>query len=105
MTRKEQILAKAALEVKIRQGEAYIKSTIKTVVNNFNVKYDVAFDSIYNMAIYKDDVDYPLYNQCNTLIKWQNSMWATARANQDFVIAGTMTDSEFVAALPVAPVV
>ena len=57
------------------------------------------------MAIYKDDVDYPLATQCTTLIKWQNSMWVTARANQASVIAGTMTDEEFLASLPVAPVV
>ncbi len=49
------------------------------------------------MAIYKDDVDYPLSTQCNTLIKWQNSMWVTARTNQESVLAGTMTDAEFLA--------
>jgi len=90
---------------KIQQGEQYIKDTVKGVVDDFNAKYGVTFDSIYNMAIYKDDVNYPLHTQCDTLTKWQNSMWATARANQPSVIAGTMTDKEFLAALPIAPVV
>jgi len=103
MTRREQIIAKATLEVKIREGEQYIKNTIKSVVNGFNTKYGVAFETIYNMAIYKDDVDYPLHTQCNTLIKWQNSMWATARENQSKVLAGTITEYEFLDALPVAP--
>ena len=90
---------------KILEGETYIKTTVKGVVDAFNTKYGVKFDSIYNMAIYKDDMDYPLYSQCSTLIKWQNSMWVTARANQASVLAGTMTDAEFLALLPVAPVV
>ena len=96
----EELIAK-----KILEGENYIKTTVKGVVDAFNSKYGVAFDSIYNMAIYKDDVDYPLSTQCNTLIKWQNSMWVTARTNQASVLAGTMTDAEFLALLPVAPVV
>ena len=90
---------------KIKQGEQYIKDTVKGAVDAFNTKYGVTFDSIYNMGIYKDDVNYPLHTQCATLIKWQNSMWSTARANQNGVIAGTMTDAEFIAALPIAPVV
>ena len=90
---------------KVQQGEQYIKDIVKGVVDAFNTKYGVTFDSIYNMAIYKDDVDYPLHTQCDTLIKWQNSMWATARANQPKVIDGTMTDKEVLAALPVAPAV
>jgi hypothetical protein len=57
------------------------------------------------MAIYKDDIDYPLSTQCDTLIKWKNNLWDTARANQASVLAGTMTDAEFLALLPVAPVV
>ena len=93
------------IKAKIVEGETYIKTTVKSVVADFNTKYGVAFDSIYNMAIYKDDVDYPLHTQCNTLVKWQNSMWATARANQASVLDGTMTDEEFIAALPIAPVV
>ena len=35
--------------------------------------------------------------------RWQNNMWFTARANQASAIAGTMTDEEFIAALPIAP--
>ena len=97
---KTEIIAK-----KIKDGEQYIKDTVKGVVDAFNTKYGVTFDSIYNMAIYKDDADYPLHTQCDTLIKWQNSMWATARANQPKVIDGTMTDKEFLDALPVAPAV
>ena len=97
------IPAKELTAKKIKKGEQYIKDTVKGVVDAFNTKYGVTFDSIYNMAIYKDDVDYPLHTQCDTLIKWQNSMWATARANQPKVIDGTMTDKEFLAALPVAP--
>jgi predicted HTH transcriptional regulator len=96
----EELIAK-----KIVDGETYIKTTVKSVIDAFNTKYGVAFDSIYNMAIYKDDIDYPLATQCATLIKWQNSMWSTARANQASVLAGTMTDAEFLALLPVAPVV
>ena len=96
----EELIAK-----KIKEGEQYIKDTVKGVVDAFNTKYGVNFDSIYNMAIYKDDVDYPLHTQCDTLIKWQNSMWATARANQPKVIDGTMTDKEFLDTLPVAPAV
>ena len=96
----EELIAK-----KIQEGEKYIKTTVKGVVDAFNSKYGVAFDSIYNMAIYKDDVDYPLSTQCNTLIKWQNSMWVTARTNQADVLDGTMTDDELKASLPVAPVV
>ena len=96
----EELIAKKVLE-----GETYIKTTVKSVIDAFNTKYGVAFDSIYNMAIYKDDMDYPLYSQCSTLIKWQNSMWATARANQASVLDGTITDAEFLALLPVALVV
>lgn len=88
---------------KITEGETYIKNTIKGVVDAFNVKYGVAFESIYNMAIYQGDVDYPLHTQCATLIKWQNNLWSTARANQESVINGTMTESEFLALLPIAP--
>ncbi len=91
------------IAAKIQEGETYIKNTIKDVVDSFNTKYGVAFDSIYNMAIYKDDEDYPLSTQCSTLIKWQNSMWATARANQASIIAGTITDEEFITTLPLAP--
>ena len=96
----EEIIAK-----KIAEGETYIKTTVKGVVDAFNTKYGVAFDSIYNMAIYKDDIDYPLHTECGLLIKWQNSMWSTSRANQASVLDGTMTDAEFLAALPVAPIV
>ena len=96
----EELIAKKVLE-----GETYIKTTVKGVVDAFNTKYGVKFDSIYNMAIYKDDMDYPLYSQCSTLIKWQNSMWVTARTNQASVLDGTMTDDELKASLPVAPVV
>ena len=63
------------IKAKVKEGEQYIKDTVKGVVDAFNIKYGVNFDSIYNMAIYKDDVDYPLHTQCDTLIKWQNSMW------------------------------
>ena len=98
-------LAEDATKAKIQEGETYIKTTVNGVVDAFNTKYGVKFDSIYNMAIYKDDINYPLYTQCDTLIKWQNSMWSTARANQASVLAGTMTDAEFLALLPVAPVV
>ena len=98
-------LAEDAIKAKILEGETYIKTTVKGVVDAFNTKYGVKFDSIYNMAIYKDDMDYPLYSQCSTLIKWQNSMWATARANQASVLDGTITDAEFLALLPVALVV
>ena len=98
-------LANDAIKAKILEGETYIKTTIEGVVDAFNTKYGVKFDSIYNMAIYKDDMDYPLYSQCSTLIKWQNSMWATARANQASVLDGTITDAEFLALLPVALVV
>lgn len=90
---------------KILEGENYIKKAVQNVVNSFNTKYGVAFDNIYHMAIYKDDVDYPLHTQCNTLIKWQNSMWVKARANQSAVIDGTMTQEEFIASLPTVPVV
>lgn len=93
------------IKAKVLQGETYIKTTVKSVIADFNTKYGVAFDSIYNMAIYKDDIDYPLATQCSTLIKWQNSMWVTARANQSKVLDGTMTDEQFIAALPIAPVV
>ena len=96
----EELIAK-----KIEEGETYIKTTVKGVVDAFNTKYSVKFDSIYNMAIYKDDINYPLYAQCDTLIKWQNSMWSTARDNQASVLDGTMTDAEFLDALPVALVV
>ena len=98
-------LANDAIKAKILEGETYIKTTIEGVVDAFNTKYGVKFDSIYNMAIYKDDMDYPLYSQCSTLIKWQNSMWSTARTNQASVLDGTMTDDELKASLPVAPVV
>ena len=98
-------LAEDATKAKIQEGETYIKTTVNGVVDAFNTKYGVKFDSIYNMAIYKDDINYPLYTQCDTLIKWQNSMWSTARANQASVLAGTMTDAEFLALLPVAPIV
>ena len=91
------------IEAKIKQAEEYLKETIQKVVDDFNAKYGVAFESIYNMAIYKDDINYPLHEQCATLVKWQNSMWATARANQQSFIDGSMTYEEFLASLPVVP--
>ena len=94
-----------ALANKKEEGKQYIESLIKAEVNKFNAKYGTIFLTINDMASYSIDTDYALNTQCMTLIKWKNLLWVTSNTNQSSVLAGTMTDAEFLAALPVAPVV
>ena len=100
----EQITANA-IKAKIAEGEAYIESAISDAVLSFNAKYFTKFLNINDMVSYTLDANYSLHIQCDTLIKWKNSFWDTARLNQESVLTGTMTDAEFLAALPVAPIV
>jgi hypothetical protein len=93
------------IKAKIAEGEAYIESVINDAVSSFNAKYFTKFLNINDMVSYSLDANYSLNAQCDTLIKWKNSFWDTARLNQASVLAGTTTDAEFLAALPVAPVV
>jgi len=94
----EEIIAK-----KITDGEAYLKSTVNTELQKFNTKYGTIFEKVNDMGIYIMDTTYYLRTECDTLVKWNNLFYATARANQDAVLAGTMTDEEFIATLPLAP--
>ena len=93
------------IKAKIAQGEAYIENLLKVELAEFNVKYYTKFLDINDMASYAIDTAYSLQAQCDTLIKWKNNLWDTARANQASVLAGTMTDAEFLASLPITPVV
>ena len=90
---------------KIAEGEAYLKSTVNSELQKFNTKYGTIFEKVNDMSIYIMDTTYYLRTECDTLVKWNNLFYATARANQASVIAGTITDEEFLALLPVAPVV
>ena len=90
---------------KIADGETYIEGLLKVEVEKFNTKYYTKFLLINDMASYAIDTAYSLQVQCDTLIKWKNNLWDTARLNQESVLNGTMTDAEFLALLPVAPVV
>ena len=94
-----------AIAQKIAEGQKYVESTLKEVLENFNKKYGRDFESINGMGTYATDITYSLHTQCDTLIKWKNLFWDTARANQASVLDGTITDAEFLDALPVAPVV
>jgi hypothetical protein len=98
-------LAEDAIKAKILEGETYIEGLLQVEIVKFNTKYFTKFTEINDMASYAIDTAYSLQVQCDTLIKWKNNLWDTARTNQASVLAGTMTDAEFLAALPVAPVV
>ena len=98
-------LAEDAIKAKILEGETYIEGLLEAEVEKFNTKYYTKFSLINDMASYAIDIAYSLQTQCDTLIKWKNNLWDTARANQASVLAGTMTDDEFKASLPVAPVI
>ena len=98
-------LAEDAIKAKILEGETYIEGLLQIEIVKFNVKYFTKFTEINDMASYAIDTAYSLQTQCDTLIKWKNNLWDTARTNQASVLAGTMTDAEFLDALPVAPVV
>jgi hypothetical protein len=87
-----------AIAQKIAEGQKYVESTLKEVLENFNKKYGRDFESINGMGTYATDVNILIAStQCDTLIKWKNLFWDTARANQASVLAGTMTDAEFLA--------
>ena len=90
---------------KIQEGETHIESLLNAEIVKFNTKYYTKFLLINDMASYAIDTAYSLQVQCDTLIKWKNNLWDTARDNQASVLDGTMTDAEFLAALPVAPIV
>ena len=92
-------------KAKIAEGEAHIELAINDAVSSFNAKYFTKFLNINDMVSYSLDGNYSLHTQCDTLIKWKNNLWDTARANQPKVLDGTMTDDEFKASLPVAPVI
>ena len=96
----EELIAK-----KIADGEAYITKAISDMVNTLNAKYGVNYKDIYAVGLYGNSPTYPLATQCKTVWDWNELIWATARTNQASVLAGTMTDAEFLDALPVAPVV
>jgi hypothetical protein len=96
----EELLAK-----KIAEGEAYLKSTVNSELQKFNTKYGTIFEKVNDMSIYIMDTTYYLRTECDTLVKWNNLFYATARANQASVLDGTITDAEFLALLPVALVV
>ena len=96
----EELLAK-----KIAEGEAYLKSTVNSELQKFNTKYGTIFEKVNDMSIYIMDTTYYLRTECDTLVKWNNLFYATARDNQPSVLDGTMTDDEFKASLPVAPVI
>ena len=98
-------LAEDAIKAKILEGETYIEGLLQVEIVKFNTKYFTKFTEINDMASYAIDTAYSLQTQCDTLIKWKNNLWDTARTNQASVLAGTMTDAEFLDALPVAPVV
>ena len=98
-------LAEDAIKAKILEGETYIEGLLQVEIVKFNTKYFTKFTEINDMASYAIDTAYSLQVQCDTLIKWKNNVWDTARTNQASVLAGTMTDAEFLASLPVAPVV
>ena len=90
---------------KIAEGEAYLKSTVNSELQKFNTKYGTIFEKVNDMSIYIMDTTYYLRTECDTLVKWNNLFYATARTNQASVLDGTMTDDEFKASLPVAPVI
>ena len=90
---------------KIAEGEAYLKSTVNSELQKFNTKYGTIFEKVNDMSIYIMDTTYYLRTECDTLVKWNNLFYATARDNQASVLDGTMTDDEFKASLPVAPVI
>ena len=90
---------------KIADGESYITKTISDMVTTLNAKYKVSYKDIYAVGLYGNSPTYPLATQCKAIWDWNELMWATARANQAIVLAGTMTDAEFLASLPVAPIV
>ena len=98
-------LAEDAIKAKILEGETYIEGLLQIEIVKFNTKYYTKFSLINDMASYAIDTAYSLQVPCDTLIKWKNNLWDTARANQASVLAGTMTDDEFKASLPVAPVI
>ena len=98
-------LAEDAIKARILEGETYIEGLLQIEIVKFNTKYYTKFSLINDMASYAIDTAYSLQVPCDTLIKWKNNLWDTARANQASVLAGTMTDAEFLALLPVAPVV
>ena len=100
----EQITANA-IKAKIAEGEAYITKTILDMVTTLNVNYGVNYKDIYAVGLYGNSSTYPLATQCKAVWDWNELMWATARLNQPSVLDGTMTDAEFLASLPVAPVV
>ena len=98
-------LADDAVKAKILDGETYIEGLLQIEIVKFNTKYYTKFKEINDMASYAIDTAYSLQVQCDTLIKWKNNLWDTARTNQASVLDGTMTDDEFKASLPVAPVI
>ena len=98
-------LAEDAIKAKILEGETYIEGLLEAEVEKFNTKYYTKFSLINDMASYAIDIAYSLQTQCDTLIKWKNNLWDTARTNQASVLDGTITDAEFLALLPVALVV
>ena len=98
-------LAEDAIKAKILEGETYIEGLLEAEVEKFNTKYYTKFSLINDMASYAIDIAYSLQTQCDTLIKWKNNLWDTARDNQASVLDGTITDAEFLALLPVALVV
>ncbi|NOQ31171.1 MAG: hypothetical protein GQ570_08625 [Helicobacteraceae bacterium] len=90
---------------KVLEGESYITGLIQEQVKAFNEKYGVKFTDIHAVASYKNSVAYPLANQCLLLWNWNESMWTISRANQLDALNGIITEDEFKALLPVAPVV
>ena len=77
---------------KIAEGEAYITKTILDMVTTLNVNYGVNYKDIYAVGLYGNSPTYPLATQCKAVWDWNELMWATARANQAIVLAGTMTE-------------
>jgi hypothetical protein len=73
----EELIAK-----KIVEGEAYLKSTVNTELQKFNTKYGTIFEKVNDMSIYIMDTTYYLRTECDTLVKWNNLFYATARAKQ-----------------------
>ena len=88
---------------KLQDGERKIELIIQDAVNVMNTKYGVKFASIHNMSMYVLVADYPLRTQCEAMINWSANLWATARANQELIMNGTMTEEEFMVLLPAAP--
>ena len=94
-----------AIKAKIADGERQLNQMITDALNLFNETYGTIFNSFNDMSIYMLDDTYTLQNECRTWALWATNTWKTARANQASVLAGTMTEEEFIISLPALPTI